>query len=48
MKKTLIVASKIVFVTLVLLIAICFENMIVRMSILLLMYTFISFLILKK
>lgn len=48
MKKTLIVASKIVFVTLVLLIVICFENMIVRMSILFLMYTFISFLILKK
>jgi len=48
MKKILILILKIAFITFALLIAICFEYMIIRMSILFLMYSFIIYLILKK
>jgi len=48
MSKIIFFILKIIFITNALLIAICFESMIIRMSILFLMYSFIIFLILKK
>jgi hypothetical protein len=48
MKKILILILKTTFIILTLFMTICFEYMIIKMSILFLMYSFIIYLILKK